>query len=491
MTKYEQGKNLEAFNRLYREMDQIYHGLAVRLGMSDSGFIILYTIAELGEGCLQKDIAAWCSLSRQTVNSSIQNLKAQGFLTLESGRGREKGVFLTQEGKSLIEKKIFPVMEMEKSAFEEMSPVLMMICTSFYSIVDGFFVSNYVGKTPFAALNLVFPVCMAFGTVGIMIGAGGELLEYSVLYSRLLFAALTPFVLQNVFQSFFVTAEKPGLSLKMSIAAGITNIVLDYLFIAVFRWGLAGAALATGIGQAVGGIIPLFYFARENDSLLRLTRTRLEKQVILKVFGNGSSEMVTNLSASIINILYNFQLMKLAGENGIAAYGIIMYVNFAFMAIYLGYAIGSSPVVGYHYGAGNHKELKNLLAKSLVLMGGAGILLTMLAELLTAPLVAIFANYDAELFAMTCHGFRLYALAFAAMGVNVFGSAFFTALGNGVISATISFLRTLLFQIAMIILLPVFLGIDGIWLAIGAAELLALAVTVTFLLRNRKKYHYA
>ncbi len=446
MTKYEQGKNLEAFNRLYREMDQIYHGLAVRLGMSDSGFIILYTIAELGEGCLQKDIAAWCSLSRQTVNSSIQNLKAQGFLTLESGRGREKGVFLTQEGKSLIEKKIFPVMEMEKSAFEEMSPVLMMICTSFYSIVDGFFVLNYVGKTPFAALNLVFPVCMAFGTVGIMIGtggsavvsktlgegkrekanqyfsmlvyfsiglslaltvaglvfarpisialgAGGELLGYSVLYSRLLFAALTPFVLQNVFQSFFVTAEKPGLSLKMSIAAGITNIVLDYLFIAVFRWGLAGAALATGIGQAVGGIIPLFYFARENDSLLRLTRTRLERQVILKVFGNGSSEMVTNLSASIINILYNFQLMKLAGENGIAAYGIIMYVNFAFMAIYLGYAIGSSPVVGYHYGAGNHKELKNLLAKSLVLMGGAGILLTMLAELLTAPLVAIFANF--------------------------------------------------------------------------------------------------
>lgn len=318
------------------------------------------------------------------------------------------------------------------------SPILMMVCTSFYSIVDGFFVSNYVGKTPFAALNLVFPVCMAFGTVGIMIGTGGavvsktlgegkreqanqyfsmlvyfsiglslaltvagfvfarpisialgasgELLEYSVLYSRLLMAALTPFVLQNVFQSLFVTAEKPGLSLKMSIAAGLTNIFLDYLFIAVFRWGLAGAAIATGIGQAVGGIVPLFYFARVNDSLLRLTKAKLEKQVILKTFGNGSSEMVTNLSASIINILYNFQLMKLAGENGIAAYGIIMYVNFAFMAIYLGYAIGSSPVVGYHYGAGNHKELKNLLKKSLVLMGGAGLLLTVLAELLTVPL---------------------------------------------------------------------------------------------------------
>ncbi|MCI9174938.1 MAG: MATE family efflux transporter [Lachnospiraceae bacterium] len=423
------------------------------------------------------------------------------------------------------------------------SPVLMMICTSFYSIVDGFFVSNYVGKTPFAALNLVFPVCMAFGTVGIMMGTGGsavvsktlgegkreaanryfsmlvyfsiglslilsvigfvfarpisialgasgELLEGSVLYSRCLILALTPFVLQNVFQSFFVTAEKPGLSLRMSIAAGITNVVLDYLFIAVFGWGLAGAAFATGIGQVVGGILPLFYFAGKNDSLLRLTKAKLEWKIILKTFGNGSSEMVTNLSASMINILYNFQLMKLAGENGIAAYGIIMYVNFAFMAIYLGYAIGSSPVVGYHYGAGNHEELKNLRRKSMVLMGGAGILMTVLAEILTVPLVTIFANYDAELFAMTCHGFRLYALAFLAMGLNVWGSAFFTALGNGLISAAISFLRTLLFQIAMVLFLPLLLGIDGIWLAIGAAELLALMVTAAFLIANRKKYHY-
>lgn len=423
------------------------------------------------------------------------------------------------------------------------SPVLMMICTSFYSIVDGFFVSNYVGKTPFAALNLVFPVCMAFGTVGIMIGTGGsavvsktlgggkreaanryfsmlvyfsiglslilsvigfvfarpisialgasgELLEGSVLYSRCLILALTPFVLQNVFQSFFVTAEKPGLSLRMSIAAGITNVVLDYLFIAVFGWGLAGAAFATGIGQVVGGILPLFYFAGKNDSLLKLTKAKLEWKIILKTFGNGSSEMVTNLSASMINILYNFQLMKLAGENGIAAYGIIMYVNFAFMAIYLGYAIGSSPVVGYHYGAGNHEELKNLRRKSMVLMGGAGILMTVLAEILTVPLVTIFANYDAELFTMTCHGFRLYALAFLAMGLNVWGSAFFTALGNGLISAAISFLRTLLFQIAMVLFLPLLLGIDGIWLAIGAAELLALMVTAAFLIANRKKYHY-
>lgn len=414
------------------------------------------------------------------------------------------------------------------------SPILMMICTSLYEIVDGFFVSNYVGKTPFAAVNLIMPVCMAFGTTGIMIGTGGsavvsktlgegksgeanqyfsmlvyfatglslllsvtgfvfarpisaalgaegELLESAVLYSRILAFGLTAFVLQNVFQSFFVTAEKPGLSLKMSLLAGGTNMVLDYLFVAVFHWGLAGAAIATVTGQIAGGIIPLIYFARKNDSLLRLTRTGFYGQVLLKTFGNGASEMVTNLSTSIVNILYNFQLMKLAGENGVAAYGIIMYVNFMFMAIYFGYAIGSGPVVGYHYGAGNHKELKNLFRKSLVLMGGAGLVLTVLAEMLTGPLVAVFAGYDAELFEMTRHGFRLYALAFSVMGINVWASAFFTAIGNGSVSAAISFVRTFVFQIAMVAILPVFLGMDGIWLAIVAAELLALVVTVGFL----------
>lgn len=423
------------------------------------------------------------------------------------------------------------------------SPVLMMICTSLYSIVDGFFVSNYVGKTPFAALNLVFPVCMGLGTVGMMIGTGGsaivsktlgegnreeanryfsmlvyfsillsavisaagvifarpialalgaegELVEYCVVYSRILYISLTAFVLQNIFQSFFVTAEKPSLSLTMSILAGVTNVVLDFLFIAVLHWGLAGAALATGLGQAVGGVIPLLYFARENDSLLKLTRTGFQAEILKKTMTNGSSEMVTNLSGSIVNILYNFQLMKLAGENGVAAYGIIMYVNFIFMAIYIGYAIGSAPIIGYHYGAGNHGELKNLFRKSLLLMGGSGVVLTVLAEILTTPLVKIFASYDVDLFAMTCRGFRLYALAFVIMGVNVWASSFFTALGNGAVSAAISFLRTFLFQVAVVLILPIFLGIDGIWLAIVAAELLALLFTGLFLWGNRKKYHY-
>lgn len=424
-----------------------------------------------------------------------------------------------------------------------LSPILMMICTSLYSIVDGFFVSNYVGKTPFAAVNLIMPVCMALGTIGTMIGTGGsaivsqalgegkkeranryfsmlvycavglsvvlsvigmifarpiaaalgaegELLENCVIYSRLLFIALTPFVLQNIFQSFFVTAEKPSLSLKISVIAGLINVVLDYLFIAVFRWGIAGAAIATGIGQMVGGVIPVIYFARKNDSLLRLTKTGIEGKVLLKTFVNGSSEMVTNLSTSLVNILYNFQLMKLAGENGVAAYGIIMYVNFIFMAVFFGYAIGSAPVIGYHFGAGNHEELKNLFRKSITLMAGAGIVLTLLAELLTVPLVTIFASYDAELFSMTCRGFRIYSLAFAIMGVNVWGSAFFTALGNGGVSAAISFLRTLVFQIIVVLALPVFFGIDGIWMAIVVAETLALFVTIIFFITNSKKYHY-
>lgn len=424
------------------------------------------------------------------------------------------------------------------------SPILMMICTSLYSIVDGFFVSNYVGKTPFAAVNLVMPVCMALGTIGTMIGTGGsaivsqtlgegkkeqanqyfsmlvyfavifsiflsvigfafarpiavalgatgELLENCVVYSRLLYIALTAFVLQNIFQSFFVTAEKPALSLKISIIAGLTNVVLDFLFIAVFKWGIAGAAIATGLGQVVGGIIPAIYFAGKNDSLLRLTKAGFNGQILLKTFSNGSSEMVTNLSTSVVNILYNFQLMKLAGENGVAAYGIIMYVNFIFMAIFFGYSIGSAPIIGYHYGAGSYNELKNLFKKSLFLMGYAGIILTLLAELLTVPLVKIFASYDAELFAMTCHGFRLYSLAFIVMGTNVWGSSFFTALGDGAVSAAISFLRTLVFQIVVVLILPAFLGIDGIWLAIAVAEFLALIVTIFFFITKKKKYHYA
>lgn len=424
-----------------------------------------------------------------------------------------------------------------------MSPVLMMIFTSLYSVVDGFFVSNFVGKTPFAAVNLIMPIAMGTGTVGfmfgtggsamvsktlgegknklaneyfsllvytaviisvllsvvaiiftptlsVMLGATGELLDNCIIYGRIMFAAQTAFILQNIFQSFFVAAEKPDLSLKVSIAAGLTNALLDFLFIVVFQWGIGGAAFASAIGQIVGGIIPLVYFARKNDSLLRLTRTKFNLRILLLSCANGSSEMVSNLSASVVNILYNFQLMRLVGENGVAAYGVIMYVNFIFCAVFFGYSIGSSPIVSYHYGAGNHDELKNLFRKSLTLLCCFGIVLTLLAELSATPLVRLFTSYDAELFSLTCRGFRIYSLAFVIMGINVWGCAFFTALNNGGVSAAASFLRTLVFQISVLLFLPALLGIDGVWLSIVTSEALALIVTVCFFILKRKQYHY-
>lgn len=420
----------------------------------------------------------------------------------------------------------------------------MMVCTSLYSIVDGFFVSNFVGKTSFAAVNLIMPIAMGVGSIGFMVGSGGsaiisktlgegkheeanqyfsmliyttiiisvvvsvigilfirsisaslgatgELLENCVIYGRILFISMTAFILQNIFQNIFITAEKPTLSLKTSIIAGLTNAILDFLFMAVFHWGIAGAAVATAIGQAVGSIVPIIYFSKKNDSLLQLTKTKFYGKILLKTCTNGSSEMVTNLSTSFASILYNFQLMKIAGENGIAAYGIIMYINFIFMAIFIGFSIGTAPIVGYHYGAANYGELKSLFSKSIKLIAASGIVLTLLAEVFAKPLVKIFASYDIELFTMTCHGFRLYSIAFMLMGINIWGSAFFTALNNGIVSATISFLRTLVFQVIAILILPIFFGINGIWLAIVVSELLSLFVTVTFLIKNKTKYLYA
>ena len=424
-----------------------------------------------------------------------------------------------------------------------MPSVMMIICTSVYGIVDGFFVSNYVGKTPFAAINLIMPLLVGLGTIGFMIGAGGsaivsktmgegkeelanqyfsmlvwvalglgtilsvlvfilirpitlafgaegELLENCVVYGRILLCVMPAFILQFVFQSFFITAEKPGLNLQIQLAAGVANGILDYLFIVVFSWGLAGAALATAAGQVIGGVVPVFYFIRKNDSRLRLARARFEKGILAKALANGSSEMVTNLSVSIVSILYNFKLMMAAGEDGVAAYGIIMYVNIVFMAIFLGYAIGSAPVVGFHYGAGNHDELRNMFRKSIVLMAGAGIVMFGIAELTAVPLVMIFVGYDEGLMELTVHGFRLYAISFLMMGVNVWASAFFTALGNGVVSAVISFCRTLVFQVIVIFILPLILGMDGIWLGVGAAELLALGVSIVFLVGEKKRYRY-
>ncbi len=421
--------------------------------------------------------------------------------------------------------------------------VLMMLFSSMYSMVDGFFVSNYVGKTAFAAVNLVMPFAMGVSVVGFMLGTGGsavvsktlgegrkedahkyfsmfvyvaavlgtilgilsitfmpqvvsllggegELYDYGVLYGRVMMISTPGFILQLMFQSFFVVAEKPRLSLIITVTAGVANMVLDWLLVGVLGMGITGAALATVVSEFTGGLTPMIYFFSKNSSLLRLVKCRIYGKVLLMACGNGVSEMVTNLSSSIVNIAYNFQLMRIAGEDGVSAYGVIMYVNFAFMAILLGYSVGSAPIVGYHYGAENRDELKNMFRKGITFMAVAGVVVTVAAELFAAKVVGIFAGYDAALYAMTVHGFRIYALAFIVMGLNVWASSFFTALSNGRVSAIISFARTFVFQLVMVLALPVMFDLDGVWSAIVVAEALALIISITELIKNGRKYGY-
>lgn len=421
--------------------------------------------------------------------------------------------------------------------------IAMLIFTSLYTIVDGFFVSNYVGKTELAGLNLAFPILMILGVIGFMFGSGGSalvaktlgenepdkanryfsmivysaiffsiaagfcgwfllepllikfgaqgaLLMDAVLYGKLLSLALPAFISQFMFQILFITAGKPALGFMITLIAGCTNMLLDYVFIAKMGMGLAGAAYATILGQVIGGFVPLLYFARKNSSLLRLTKTNFDLKVLLQVCSNGLSEMVTNISASLINMLYMWQLLRVSGESGVAAFAVIMYLEFVFSAIYLGYSTGSSPIVSYNYGAKNTTELKNLFKKSLTIVLVCSFILTSLAESFAYPLSGIFVSYDNLLLDMTVHGFRLYALAFLLMGFNIYASAFYTALNNGIISAVISFSRTCVFQVLTILFLPVFFGLNGIWCAIGVAEVLTIVISISFLIKTRKIYNY-
>ena len=421
--------------------------------------------------------------------------------------------------------------------------VAMMIFTSVYGVIDGLFVSNFVGKTPFAAVNLIIPFCMILGAFGFMFGTGGTalvaktlgegkkeranqifsmliyvalllgillalfgivfvepialklgadaaMLGYCVKYARVVLLGLPFFMLQNMFQSFLIAAEKPKMGLMVTIAAGVTNMVLDALFIAIFRWGVVGAAAATALSQFVGGVVPFLFFARKNNSKLRLTKTKMMGKELLRTCTNGSSELVTNISLSLVCMLYNVQLLKIAGQNGVAAYGVIMYVNFIFISIYLGYAFGTAPIIAFHYGAKNTAELQNVLKKSLKILLGAGVTLFGTAFLLSDMLAKIFVGYDAALYAMTARGFRLYAVSYLLAGFNIYGSSFFTALNNGIVSAAISFLRTVVFEVAAIMILPVFFRLDGIWCAITVAETASLLITAVFFFALRKRYHY-
>lgn len=423
--------------------------------------------------------------------------------------------------------------------------IVMMVFTSIYGVVDGTFVSNFVGKTPFAAVNLVWPFLMILVAFGFMIGTGGsalvaktlgenkkedanryftmlitlviilgivltifglivvrplshalgargQMLEDCVTYGRTLMIFNTAFMLQSVFQSLFITAEKPRLGLIMTVAAGLTNMVLDALFIAVFKWGLVGAALASGLSQCIGGILPLIYFlSSKNDTPLKFVKTKLEGKILLKACANGVSELMTTVSSSLVSMLYNFQLMRLAGQNGIAAYGAVMYVEFAFIAVFIGYSIGTAPIVSYHYGSENHNEVKNMLQKSFKIMSVLGITMMVLAQILASPLAKVFVGYDKQLFDMTVHGFRLFSFYFILAGINIYASSFFTALNNGMISAIISFSRTLGFETLAVIILPIFLQLDGVWLAITVAEICAFVISISFLIAKKEKYHYA
>lgn len=423
--------------------------------------------------------------------------------------------------------------------------IAMMIFTSIYTVVDGFFVSNFAGKTPFAAVNLIMPVLLILGTVGFMFGTGGtsivaktcgegdikransyfslfvyvafaagvvlavlgiifarpiaevlwasgQLLSDCVIYARIILLALPFFVLQMMFQSFFVAAEKPNLGLGVTITSGVTNMLLDAVLVLLLpqEYKLAGAATATAVSQTIGGVIPLFYFFRENSSILRLGKTEYQGSVILKACINGSSEFMSNVSMNVVGILYNIHLMKYAGENGIAAYGVMMYVSMIFSAAFIGYSIGTAPVISYHYGVGNSSELKNLLRKGLLLMGVFGLSMSVSAEVFAVPLSRIFVGYDRKLLELTVSGFQIFALSFLFMGFGIFASGFFTALNDGVTSAVISFLRTLVLQTEAVMILPVFMGINGVWISVVAAEFMAVILGDVFLIGKRNRYHY-
>lgn len=421
--------------------------------------------------------------------------------------------------------------------------IAMMIFTSIYGVVDGVFVSNCVGSDAFAAVNLIMPVIMILGSTGFMIGTGGSAIvsktlgekklekanEYfsmliylcivsgvilsaigiifikpiagllgatgdiannCIIYGRTVFFMMTGLFLQNAFQSFLVVAEKPKLGLAVTLLAGFTNMFLDFLFVYVLHLGVFGAAVATGISQFVGAIIPVIFFASGKNNILHLKKCRFNKDIIIKTCINGSSEMVTNMSMSLVNMLYNMQLMKYIGTNGIVAYGIIMYVGFIFSGTYIGYSLGSAPVISYHYGAGNKKELKSLFKHSIILLVISSVIMTLLAEVLAKYLAGIFVSYDKQLLELTTTAIRIYSVSYLISELNIFASSFFTALNNGFVSAAISFLRMFLFQIIMILLLPVIIGINGIWIAVTAAEALALMVSVIFVIINRKKYGY-
>ena len=423
------------------------------------------------------------------------------------------------------------------------SSIVMMVFSSIYCVVDGLFLSNYAGKTAFVAANFIYPFPMILGGVGFMFGSGGSalvaktmgeahmekanrifsnlvtlsvwtgvgltifgliflkpvaiafgaegpLLRDSLIYGGIIMLGIPAVVVQYEFQNLFVTADKPKLGLYSTVASGLTNIVLDALFVAVFSWGMAGAAIATVLSQYVGGVLPILYFGRANSSKLQIRRAKMDWKAMLRICTNGCSELLNNISISIVTIVYNMQLLKYAGDNGVAANGVLMYIDFVFISIFIGYVVGVSPIISFHYGAQNHREIGSLLRKSVVIMLVTSVVMFLLSEACARPVSMLFVSYDQELLDITLRGFLLYSFIFLFSGIAIFSSAFFTALNNGLISAILSFVRTIIFQISFVLILPVFWGMDGIWLSLVFAELLAVILGTILILANRKRYHY-
>lgn len=421
--------------------------------------------------------------------------------------------------------------------------IIMLVFSSVYGVVDGYFVSNYAGKTSFAAVNFIMPVLMILGCIGFMFGTGGgaliaktlgekddkkaneiftmivavsvgvgvfltvlgialmplisrllgadgKMLDDSVLYGRIVTIGLPFYILQYEFQCLFATAGKPKLGLYVTAAAGVTNMVLDYLLVAVFPLGIIGAAVATAFSQLVGGVIPLIYFLRKNSSLLRFTKFKFDGRALFKTCTNGSSEFLSNIAMSVVSMLYNRQLMRYAGEDGVSAYGVLMYIGMIFMAVFVGYSVGVAPIVGYNYGAQNKEQLKNILRKSTVVIFVTAVVMFAASEFLSAPLSRIYVGYDQNLLEITVDAFKIFSFAFLFSGFAIFGSSFFTALNDGLTSALISFFRTLVFQAASVLIFPLIWDLDGIWISIVAADVMAVALTLVFVFAKRKKYGY-
>ena len=419
----------------------------------------------------------------------------------------------------------------------------MFVVMSIYSVVDGFFVSNFVGTEPFAAINFIMPLLMLLSFVGFLFGTGGgaliaktigegdrvkanrifsmlvylaialgivleivgiiyvedvakflgateNFLEQSTIYGRIVLLSLPLNILQFEFQCLLSTAEKPKLGFYVTLASGLTNIFLDALFIVAFDFGLEGAAAATAISESIGGILPLIYFSRKNSSLLRLTKTKFDGKVLLQTCMNGASELLSSISMSIVGMLYNWQLLNYVGSNGVAAFGILMYVTFIFEAIFIGYSLGAAPIVSYHYGAKNYSELRNLLKRSLIIIAAFSVTMFICVEIFARPAAMIFASADENLLEITVHAFRIYAIAFLFGGLTILTSSFFTALNNGLISALISGLRTLVFEVVAVFIFPRIWGLDGIWFSMVGADIMALIVSAVMLLRNRRRYNY-